>query len=83
MCNKTLTPLVEIDLDVLPEVSISPITLYMSIKRGVKNSIPPWKYAQDHPELREGALQIAYDAMINDKTVSIMTVVINEIYIKP
>lgn len=65
----------------LNTIRVDAETLYNTVRRGVKSTVQPWKFAQDHPEILSGAMQEAFDNEIDKQTKSIMIFVIDELFI--
>jgi hypothetical protein len=81
MSKKELKSLSECDLGHLEPKLIDPVALYNTIRRGVKNSLEPWKFSQENPNISKFPLQEAYDKEIDSRVDKIMTTVLNEFYI--
>ena len=79
MSEKKLVPLSEIDFESLLDIKVNIFTLRDTIERGVKLNIIP----MDIPSMGKDDLQKKYDALVVEQTDNIMTIIINELYMKP
>lgn len=79
MSEKKLVPLSEIDLESLLDIKVNVFTLRATIERGVKLNVIP----MDLPHEAKDDLQKIFDALIRKQADNIMTVIINELYMKP